>query len=126
MTEITRLAAEAANAEADVQTPSRAWAGSVVSNLVALKPGNSYVHNLEVVDDEPITTEQMKLSLKLVKARLRRTIGPAIKRAKEVKPDLELTTETSTFCTDTGRMFACVIITRTGVPETITEDDDDL
>lgn len=109
--DLDMLAAEASTTERDVNPPSRAWAGSLVSNLVALEPGASYIMNREITE-LPHEIAQRTAELNSAKSRMRKTISGTIKRAKTIQVGAQYATESMTTSTETGRMFAMVIITR--------------
>lgn len=120
---MARIAAEASSPESGVRAPDRAWAGSAVSNLVALEEGLTYIRNKEM-HDLPADPAERAAAINKAKSELRKSSASAISRAKVITDGARYTTESAVLCTDSGRLFACVFITRVGAD--VADEGDDL
>lgn len=121
---MARIAAEAQCADSGVKAPDRAWAGSAVSNLVALKPGDTYISNREVAalsDDFSERTAEINRAKHL----LRKSMSAAIARANGIIHDgSKFITESAVVATESGRLYACVFVTRSAQGAAQDEDDE--
>lgn len=125
MPNMSRVAAEISAAEKDVPTPSRSFPGSSVSVLATLKVGKTHFQNVEITpeefSDQSMSMAEYTLALK---KKIRKALFPALSRVKALVPEARFTTETVTFATDTGRIFAGVLVTR--MPDVFDNEEDEL
>lgn len=119
---MARIAAEASSSDSGVRAPDRAWAGSSVSNLVALEEGMTYIRNKEM-RNLPENPDERAAVINQAKSDIRKASASSIARAKGITGGARYTTESAVLCTDSGRLFACVFITRLG---DATDEGDDL
>lgn len=106
-----RIAAEAKATEKGVKRPDRAWAGSVISNLVALEQGETFIRNKEITG-VPADPNERTATVNRAKHDLRKSVSAAVARARTIDETADYTTESGVLCTENGRMFAVVFITR--------------
>lgn len=120
---MARIAAEASSSDSGVRAPDRAWAGSVVSNLVALEEGTTFIRNKQLhnLSEDPA---ERAAAINKAKSDIRKASAAAIARAKTITDGASYTTESAVLCTDSGRLFACVFITRVGAD--VADEGDDL
>lgn len=106
-----RIAAEAQAATDGVKRPDRAWAGSLISNLVAMRSGDTYIRNKEINELPSDPAERIAVVNK-AKHDIRKSVAAAIARAKTIDSSAEYLTESNVIATENGRVFATVFITR--------------
>lgn len=111
-----RIAAEAQAVTDNVKRPDRAWAGSLISNLVAMRSGETYIRNKEITG-LPADPAERTAIVNRAKHDLRKSVAAAVARAKTIDNSAEFFTESNIIATENGRLFATVFVTRTDVEQ---------
>jgi hypothetical protein len=94
----------------DVELPGKSRPASLVSNLLALAPGECFTKSHRVPDNESLTHVQANMNE--WKSQLRQTMNQAIRKAKQ-RVDRTFVMESVHTFTPSGFVYLQVIVTRT-------------
>lgn len=97
------------SSEPDVDLPGRGRPASVISNTLALKPGETFTKSVAVPDD--CTIADMKKNMLAWKSELRSSINNSLREARKVD-GYKFSTETALCITPSGAVYIQVITTR--------------
>lgn len=98
------------SAEPDVDLPGNGRPASVISNLLALKPGDNFTKSMRLPDD--VTMAQCQANMNKWKSDLRNSVNQSIRHARKAD-DRQYSMETTVTSTPGGTIYVQVIITRT-------------
>jgi len=104
------LTAAMMSADTDVDMPARGHAGSVISNLISLAPGECFTKS--VVMGSALSADGEALGTNELKHRLRQSLNQSIRHAKKYD-GRELSMESSVAALPSGRVIVFVLVTRT-------------
>ena len=97
------------SAEPDVDLPGNGRPASVISNLLALKPGDNYTKSFRLPDN--ITMAECRENMNKWKSDLRNSVNQSIRHARKAD-DRKYGMETTLTNTPGGAVYVQVIVTR--------------
>lgn len=97
--------------EADVEPPAKHRASSMISQIAALKPGESCTRTIEIQGD--VTLSDVADNLAQWKRGLSASVGSSVNHAKKrIRGEASFSVDTSHTLTQNGRLFIIAIVTR--------------
>lgn len=97
--------------EADVPTPAKNRAASMISQIAALKVGETTTRTLEIQGD--VTLSEIAMNLAAWKRGLSSSVGSSVNHAKKrIRGESAFSVDTSHTMTQNGRLFIIAIVTR--------------
>ena len=97
--------------ESDVPTPAKNRAASMISQIAALKVGETTTRTLEIQGD--VTLSDIAANLAAWKRGLSSSVGSSVNHAKKrIREESAFSVDTSHTMTQNGRLFIIAIVTR--------------
>lgn len=97
--------------ESDVPTPAKNRAASMISQIAALKVGETTTRTLEIQGD--VTLSDIAANLAAWKRGLSSSVGSSVNHAKKrIRGESAFSVDTSHTMTQNGRLFIIAIVTR--------------